>query len=405
MLEPRVYTVSQINRYIKNLLEDDFILSSFWVKGEISNFKRQSSGNLFFTLKDQGGVISCVMFKQDADMMPYTLENGISALVCGYVSLYEPSGKYQLYAQIIQPEGLGSLSLLYEKLKAKLESEGLFDTDFKREIRAFPVSIAVITSPTGAAIRDVINISKRRNPNVKITVVPVTVQGESSPGSIVSAIKLVNEWKKADIIILARGGGSAEDLWAFNNEAVARAIFASEIPVISGVGHETDFTISDFVSDLRAPTPSAAAELAVNDLYETRESLKLIKKRLLLAEKNILSTKTKELLRLTERGVLKRPLSLNIIREKIESNDMLKRRIIRLLDKGLKEKDARLDSLVLRLSGVSPLNVLSRGYSIVRDKDGKAVSNAEYVKEKDMLEIIFSKGRVIAKAEEVLKDG
>ena len=235
MAEPKIYSVSQINRYIKGLIENDFILQSFWVKGEISNFKAHTSGHLYFTLKDKNSAINCIMFKDMAELMPYELEDGLEVVVCGYSSVYEKTGQYQIYAQIISPVGMGELSLKFEQLKNKLLEEGLFDEDFKRDIPKNPKTIAVITSPTGAAVRDIINVSTRRNPNIKIKIIPVLVQGEYAVASIVDGIKLVNEWANADVIILGRGGGSIEDLWAFNDEKVARAVFASEIPIISAI--------------------------------------------------------------------------------------------------------------------------------------------------------------------------
>ena len=254
MIEPKIFTVGQINRYIRNLLENDFILSSLLVKGEISNFKAHSSGHLYFTLKDASGALSCVMFRQDAAGLPFEPENGMQVVVYGHVSLYEKTGQYQLYAEFLEPLGIGTLQVAFEQLKEKLAAEGLFDGDFKREIPKNPSCIAVITSPTGAAVRDIMQIVKRRDPNVKVAIFPTLVQGEQAAVDIVHSLKLVNEWGKADVIILGRGGGSMEDLWCFNDENVARAVFASEIPVISAVGHETDFTITDFVADMRAYT-------------------------------------------------------------------------------------------------------------------------------------------------------
>ena len=285
MIEPRVFSVTQINRYIRELIEKDFILQSLWIKGEISNYKRHSSGHLYFTLKDEESAINCIMFRGNAQMLPFEPENGMEAVVCGYISIYEKTGQYQFYGELIQPVGIGALTAAYDRLKNKLEKEGLFDGDFKREICSKPETVAVITSPTGAAVRDIINIAKRRNKSVRIVVAPVLVQGENAAASIVNALKAVNNWGGADTIILGRGGGSIEDLWAFNEESVARAIFASDIPVISAVGHETDFTISDFVADLRAPTPSAAAELAVNDVEGDLAVLNSVRQRLNFAMK------------------------------------------------------------------------------------------------------------------------
>lgn len=280
MLEPKIYSVSRVNGYIRTMLENDFVLSSIWVAGEISNFKRHSSGHMYFSLKDSDSVIRCVMFRGDADILPFMPENGMSVIVCGYVTVYEKSGEYQIVVQLMKPDGVGALTIAFEQLKQKLADEGLFDSDYKREINRRPSNIAVVTSPTGAAVRDIIKIIRARNSSVSITVIPVLVQGEMAAESVAEGIRLANRLKKADTIIVGRGGGSIEDLWAFNDERVARAIFASEIPVISAVGHETDFTIADFVADLRASTPSNAAELAVNDINEDIRRAEALKERL-----------------------------------------------------------------------------------------------------------------------------
>ena len=280
MIEPKVFSVGQINRYIKNLLENDFILNSLLVQGEISNFKAHSSGHWYFTLKDAQGAIACVMFQQDAAQVPFLPENGMQVILYGHVSLYERTGQYQLYGEFLEPVGMGALQLAFEQMKEKLAAEGLFDADYKREIPENVGCIAVITSPTGAAVRDIIQIAKRRDPRVRLAIFPTLVQGEAAAADIVKSLKAANSWGKADVIILGRGGGSMEDLWAFNEESVARAIFASELPVISAVGHETDFTIADFVSDLRAPTPSAAAELATTRLADKKEDARALAERL-----------------------------------------------------------------------------------------------------------------------------
>ena len=293
--EPRIYSVSKINSYIKATLENDFVLNSVWVTGEISNFKYHSSGNMFFSLKDNDSAISCIMFKGDAYALPFMPENGMNVVICGYVSVYEKSGQYQLIAELMKPDGVGELTVAFEQLKAKLLAEGLFDEDYKREINTHPHNIAVVTSPTGAAVRDIIKIAGARNKNVSITVIPVLVQGDNAASSIAEGIRLANKLGKADTIIVGRGGGSIEDLWAFNDERVARAVFASEIPVISAVGHETDFTITDFVADMRASTPSNAAELAVNDEYADKKKAEYLAERLNTAFENIINTKRRRL--------------------------------------------------------------------------------------------------------------
>lgn len=272
-MKSHIYSVSQINRYIKNLIEKDIFLRDIFIEAEISNFKVHTSGHFYFTLKDEFAAINTVMYKSYSRDIKFLPENGMKVTVYGYISIYEKTGQYQLCVKIMEPTGKGALYAAFEQLKNKLEKEGLFDIGRKRRIPRFPRKIAVLTSPVGAAIRDIIRISERRNPNIKIIVVPVIVQGESAAKSICDGLSLINRYKDADVIILGRGGGSIEDLWCFNEESVARAVFKSKIPVISAVGHETDFTISDFVADFRASTPSAAAEIAVPSLYDIRDNV------------------------------------------------------------------------------------------------------------------------------------
>ena len=394
MIERKIYSVSQINRYIRGLFEMDVILNSIWVRGEISNLKVHSSGHIYFTLKDSSAAISAVMFASYAELMPYELENGMDVIVCGYVSLYEKSGKYQIYVQIAEPAGAGELSIAFEQLKRKLQEEGLFDEDFKRPITKHPRAVAVITSPTGAAVRDIINILSRRAPEVKIIVCPALVQGEGAADSIVSALKDVNESKIADTIILGRGGGSMEDLWPFNEEKVARAVFSSEIPVISAVGHETDFTITDFVADLRAPTPSAAAELSAADSVEEKRNILNISNRLnSIIDYKIKSEKEKinsvfgirALRRLEERTV-----NLEIL------NDKYAMQLKNGIDAVIKNSFANYTLLSEKLELLSPLNVLKRGYAAVFDVNGNAVTAPDSIKENDLVRIKFYTGDVWA---------
>lgn len=375
MIEPKVFTVGQINRYIKNLLENDFILNSLLVQGEISNFKAHSSGHWYFTLKDAQGAISCVIFRQDAMQIPFLPENGMKVILYGHVSLYEKTGQYQLYGEFLEPIGMGALQIAFEQMKEKLAAEGLFDADFKREIPDHVGCIAVITSPTGAAVRDIIQIAKRRDPRVKIAVFPTLVQGENAAADIVKSLKLANGWGKADVIILGRGGGSMEDLWAFNEEIVARAIFASELPVISAVGHETDFTIADFVSDLRAPTPSAAAELATEPLESVKADLAELTDRLDRDVQAVLTSSKRRLDFLKERPVLKRPLE-GIRRTQMyleEKERLLLRETLRKLEKD-KQKLAAAEA---GLQAVSPFSIMQRGYAMLMDAKGKPVTTAE----------------------------
>ena len=368
----------------------DVILNSIWVRGEISNLKVHSSGHIYFTLKDSNAAISAVMFESYASLMPYELENGMDVIICGYISAYEKTGRYQLYVQIAEPAGVGGLAVAFEQLKKKLSDEGLFDDDFKREIPKHPTTVAVITSPTGAAVRDVINIISRRDSYVRIILCPVLVQGENAADTIVQALKDINEYKKADTIILGRGGGSAEDLQPFNEEKVARAIFASEIPVISAVGHETDFTIADFVSDLRAPTPSAAAELAVSDSQaENRKTADLIQRIKNIAE-NRLKNEQNRINSLFGERLLRR------IEEKTANAyilaEQMQNRINYCMESKTEKAEMNFNLITEKLKLLSPLNVLKRGYAAVFDNENKTISSVGTLTEGDNITIRFFDG-------------
>ncbi len=395
MIAPKVFTVGQINRYIKNLLENDFILNSLLVQGEISNFKAHSSGHWYFTLKDATGALSCMIFRQDAEEIPFLPENGMQVILYGRVSLYERTGQYQLYGEFMEPVGMGALQMAFEQMKEKLAAEGLFDADFKREMPAHAKCIAVVTSPVGAAVRDVIQIVKRRDPRVKIAVFPTLVQGEKAAEDIVRSLRLANEWGGADVIILGRGGGSMEDLWPFNEEKVARAIFASEIPVISAVGHETDFTITDFVSDLRAPTPSAAAELATAIPLESRIAmLEGMQERLWRDVSAAMVSSRRRLEFLKERPVLKRPLEkLHQLRADVEGQSQaMQRETMRRLEKNA----GRLAAAQARLESVSPFSVMKRGYAMILNEAGQPLTAAADVREGQKLQIEMRDGRLYA---------
>lgn len=392
MIEPKIFTVGQINRYIRNLLENDFILSSLLVKGEISNFKAHSSGHLYFTLKDASGALSCVMFRQDAAGLPFEPENGMQVVVYGHVSLYEKTGQYQLYAEFLEPLGIGALQVAFEQLKEKLAAEGLFDGDFKREIPKNPSCIAVITSPTGAAVRDILQIVKRRDPNVKVAIFPTLVQGEQAAADIVHSLKLVNEWGKADVIILGRGGGSMEDLWCFNDENVARAVFASEIPVISAVGHETDFTITDFVADMRAPTPSAAAELATTPLTERREAFHRLELRLERDVSALLTSCRRRLDLLKSRPVMERPLE-RIYRTMMDVEET-QQRLDKEMTNRLMQRAERWQYLTNRLEAVSPLAVMSRGYVMAVASSGKLLTSVKQAEVGDRVTLHLQDGKM-----------
>lgn len=392
MIEPKIFTVGQINRYIRNLLENDFILSSLLVKGEISNFKAHSSGHLYFTLKDASGALSCVMFRQDAVGLPFEPENGMQVVVYGHISLYEKTGQYQLYAEFMEPLGIGALQVAFEQLKEKLAAEGLFDGDFKREIPKNPSCIAVITSPTGAAVRDILQIVKRRDPNVKVAIFPTLVQGEQAAADIVRSLKLVNEWGKADVIILGRGGGSMEDLWCFNDENVARAVFASEIPVISAVGHETDFTITDFVADMRAPTPSAAAELATTPLAERREAFHRLELRLERDVSALLTSCRRRLDLLKSRPVMERPLE-RIYRTMMDVEET-QQRLDKEMTNRLMQRAERWQYLTNRLEAASPLAVMSRGYVMAVTSSGNLLTSAKQAEVGDRVTLHLQDGKI-----------
>ncbi len=395
MIAPKVFTVGQINRYIKNLLENDFILNSLLVQGEISNFKAHSSGHWYFTLKDATGALSCMIFRQDAEEIPFLPENGMQVILYGRVSLYERTGQYQLYGEFMEPVGMGALQMAFEQMKEKLAAEGLFDADFKREMPAHAKCIAVVTSPVGAAVRDVIQIVKRRDPRVKIAVFPTLVQGEKAAEDIVRSLRLANEWGGADVIILGRGGGSMEDLWPFNEEKVARAIFASEIPVISAVGHETDFTITDFVSDLRAPTPSAAAALATAIPLESRIAmLEGMQERLWRDVSAAMVSSRRRLEFLKERPVLKRPLEkLHQLRVDVEGQSRaMQRETMQRLEKNA----GRLAAAQARLESVSPFSVMKRGYAMILNEAGQPLTAAADAREGQKLQIEMRDGRLYA---------
>lgn len=394
MLEPKIYSVSKVNGYIRTILEKDYVLNSIWVAGEISNFKKHSSGHMYFSMKDSDSVMRCIMFKGDADILPFMPENGMSVIVCGYITVYEKSGDYQLVVQLMKPDGVGALTIAFEQMKQKLADEGLFDPDYKREIEKHPKNIAVVTSPTGAAVRDIIKIAGARNSSVSITVVPVLVQGESAADSIVEGIRLANRLKKADTIIVGRGGGSIEDLWAFNEEKVARAIFASEIPVISAVGHETDFTIADFTADMRASTPSNAAELAVNDINEDIRKAKLLSERLKKSASRVLDEKSEKYDDLVKTRSFKLPETLLYPLETRLSNVLYKVKFI--MDNSIKNKSMEFSKAASTLEALSPLKVLSRGYSYVEGEEGRLVSSVRNVKIRDMLYITLKDGKVTA---------
>ena len=387
-------TVTELNAYVKERFEEDEYLNNVLVKGEISNFKHHYTGHMYFTLKDEKSLIKCVMFKTYTSHLDFVPKDGMKVMVLGTVSVFERDGVYQIYAKALKQEGIGDLHAEYEKLKAKLEQEGLFNKEHKKAIPVMPKCIGVLTSNTGAVIRDIINVSTRRNPNVYIKLLPVPVQGQGAAEKIAEAIQIMNKEKLADVLIVARGGGSLEDLWPFNEEIVARAIYNSEIPVISAVGHETDFTIADFVSDLRAPTPSAAAELAVPNCSEIQLKLKTYENRL----KNSLYKKV-EVMKLRYEKCMKSkaytsPLQkINEYYMLIDKNEKALENKIQVI---LKEKKAYMIEWISKLDALSPLKTLSRGYSIVQ-KDNKMVKTVKELKQGDNIKLRLTDGEREAK--------
>lgn len=395
----QVQTVSDLTRHIGQLFSDDASLSDVTVTGEISNFKHHSSGHMYFTLKDEESVIRCAMFRSANSRLRFRPEDGLRVLVHGSVSVYGPGGTYQLYPDRMEPDGLGSLYLAFEQRKAKLEKEGLFDSSAKRPIPFLPRIIGVVTSPTGAVIRDIRNVVFRRFPTASLLLAPSAVQGPDAPGRIEAALLQLQSVPGVDVIILARGGGSLEDLWAFNDENLARAIRKSRVPVISAVGHETDFTIADFVADLRAPTPSAAAELAVPDVAALREYFLRIGNRNRNAFARRLETARLRVGQLSARPVFKRPLS--VLDQRRQRLDVLAQRIRLAAGAGFERADGQLSLLAGKLHALSPLQVLVRGYATVSGEDGKTLTRMASIREGDRIVVRFHDGTIDAGVESV----
>ena len=400
-MRPVAITVSELNKYIKNKVDEDEYLNNVYVKGEISNFKHHYTGHMYFTLKDEKSLIKCVMFKSSTSTLKFVPKDGMKVLIFGTVAVYEAGGVYQIYCKAMQEDGVGDLYQKYEELKNKLEKEGLFKKEHKKKIPVMPKTIGVLTSQTGAVIRDIINVSTRRNPNVNIKLYPIPVQGAGAAEKIVDALKIMNENKLSDVIILARGGGSLEDLWPFNEEIVARAIYESKIPIISAVGHETDFTIADFVADLRAPTPSAAAELAQVDVYEIQKKLLAYQERFKQALRKRL-----ELMRMRyEKAMSSRVFTdpMKQINEKYILVDIKTKEIENNILNKLKESKNKATNIITKLDTLSPLKTLARGYSIT-EYNGKILKSVKQIKTNDEIEIRLNDGNITAKALEILNN-
>lgn len=392
-------TVTQLTKYIKQMFSFDNLLSNVCVTGEISNFKLHSSGHMYFTLKDDQSVIKCVMFKTQNRRLHFKPEDGLKVIIRGYVSIYEAGGSYQLYPEFMEPDGLGDLYLAFEQLKQKLEKEGLFSMEHKKSLPFAPGRIGVITSPTGAVIRDIMNVLFRRYPNVVLKIFPVMVQGEGAGKQISKALDMINNAKAADVIILARGGGSLEELWPFNEEIVARSIFKSEIPVISAVGHETDFSISDFVADLRAPTPSAAAELVVPEKDALKKYIMDLRLRLKRALVGKIQRERQLLVQLSKSPSLRHPLDkINQLRIELEQ---LNKQLENAMERRLESAAGRLSVVSGKMDALSPLKVLARGYSITRSSNDEIIKSVSGVNTGDLIETTLTDGSLMCSVMEV----
>jgi len=396
-----VYTVAQVNAYIRNMFTQDFLLNALYVKGEISNCKYHSSGHIYFTLKDKGGTIACVMFAGNRAKLRFRLEEGMQVIVFGNVDVYERDGKYQLYAREITADGAGDLYVRFEQLKRELEEMGMFSAEYKQPIPKYIRTLGVVTAPTGAAVRDIINIAKRRNPYVQVILYPAIVQGEQAAPSIVNGIRAL-ERMGVDVMIVGRGGGSMEDLWAFNEREVAQAVFDCSVPVISAVGHETDTTVIDYVADLRAPTPSAAAELAVFEaeacLLRMNEMSELLRRRM----RTQLEWKRMQLSKYE--FSVKRCSPVRRILDQRNRALGIEERLQTAMDRKLDKNRHRLELYVEKLRGLSPLEKLSQGFSYVSDADNRAVTDVRNVRPGDEVQIHVKNGKLKAQITEVMQD-
>lgn len=391
---PTVYSVNDLNIYVKRILDNDESLKHIFVTGEISNYKAHYSGHLYMTIKDETASIKAVMFAGNAARLRFRPENGMKVLIFGTVSLFPRDGSYQLYINDMQPDGIGALSIAFEQLKKKLAQEGLFSESHKKPIPKFPKRIGVVTSETGAAVQDIFNVLSRRFPAAEIVLRPTQVQGEGAAQDIARAIYLFNEYNAADVLIVGRGGGSIEDLWAFNEEIVAKAVFDSEIPVISAVGHETDYTICDFVADLRAPTPSAAAELAVPDMLELKSELLSYKQHILTLTKNFITGERNKLFAIEKSGALRDPITkLNDSRRELI---YLSERITNLTVSTVESNKMNFAALAGKLDALSPLGVISRGYALA-EHNGSVLTSVKNVSVNDEISVRLSDGVIKTK--------
>ena len=396
------FSVTELTAYIRQLFELDDILGRLRVLGELSNFRRHHSGHCYFTIKDTGASLRCVMFRSRAMGLKFIPKDGMQVRLTGKVSVYERDGNYQLYVDSMQPEGLGDLSVAFAKLREKLLAEGLFDESRKQRIPFIPKAVGVVTSPTGAALRDIVSVAKRRHPGIPIVLVPAQVQGEEAPEQIVRAIKLLDKSNRVDVIVIGRGGGSIEELWAFNDERVVRAVAAAKTPIVSAVGHQTDFTLSDFAADLRAATPSQAAELVVPDRLELYRRLAAAQRRLNQALRHRLLKRRLRLERCLQSSLFRRPREL--LRDRAQLLDQLTDRLADAMQRVLEEKQQRLNLADKKLNLLNPWGVLQRGYSVVRRPNGDIISTAESVNSGESLDVWLHKGRLAVQVTRVSKE-
>lgn len=395
-----VLSVSQLNRYIKMNFDADENLANIFISGEISNFTNHyRTGHLYFTLKDDSAAVRAVMFNSSAKRLKFMPEDGMKVIARGRVSVYEASGQYQLYVDDMQPDGVGALNLAYEQLKEKLQKEGLFSELHKKPLPPYPEKVGVITSPTGAAVRDIINVLGRRFPYAEIVFCPVLVQGDGAHLQLTDAVNLFNSERAADVIIIGRGGGSIEDLWEFNDEELARAVYNSDIPVISAVGHETDFTICDFVADMRAPTPSAAAELAVPDANELQYALSALKNRMFLNVSSGIADRRSRLEYLTSKGALKSPDEM--LSNRSQRLDTAFSKMLSSYENRIGGKKVEFISAATALSKLDPMSVLMRGFAFVSDESGKNVYSSQALAKGDKINVRFHDGSAVCEVKEI----
>jgi len=392
-----IFSVSEANNFIKALLDGVPQLQEIFVRGEISNYKLYPSGHHYFSLKDENGAMRCVLFRGNAVRLRFRPENGMKVIAFGRISVFPRDGVYQLYVSELSAEGAGDLHVAFEQLKAKLDAEGLFDPAHKKPLPRYPGRVAIITSSAGAAVHDMIRILNARWPLTQVVLLPVRVQGEEAPPEIVGALRYANKWKVADVIITGRGGGSIEDLWAFNDERVARAIYESELPVISAVGHEPDATIADYVADVRASTPSNAAELAVPDQNELRRALTVMGERMEKMERVRLDALRKRLAELSHKRVLTDPMAF--ISDKRMLLDYTQRSLTALAQRQLAERQGKYAALCASLDALSPLKVLGRGYAMARTADGRVLKSAADAEVGDTIDLTLGSGRLGCKVE------